>query len=336
MNLLQEKKLSKIYYKPENLWHGGVAIDKLVTISGMNETKVKGWIYKQAIWQIYLPAPKYIPRHAMGGEELRANDTHQADLLFLPYDTINGVVYKYALTVIDVGSRYKEAEPLRTKYSSEVAKAFETIYTRSSLIYPKKLNIDSGGEFKGEVKKLFTNHNVELIVGEPGNHRAQGIVERFNKTLAEKLFPAQYMQEMIREGRSSEWVENLPSIIKVLNETETRLIKQKPIDAITNSKPIHQSPSLPANRPQGFDEKIIEGGVRYLYRPGEQEGGERRRATDPIWSMKIYEIKHKIINNNQPILYYLKPLQGEDGPKRSFVREELLKVPWNTELPPNI
>ena len=122
---------------------------------------------------------------------------------------------------------------MRTKYSSEVAKAFETIYTRSSLTYPKKLNIDSGGEFKGEVKKLFANHNVELIVGEPGNHRAQGIVERFNKTLAEKLFPAQYAKEMIQDGRSSEWVENLPSIIKVLNETETRLIKQKPIDAIT-------------------------------------------------------------------------------------------------------
>ena len=221
-------KLSKIYYKPENLWKGRFAIDKLVEISGMNEKKVKEWIYRQAIWQIYLPAPKYIPRHATGGDELGANDTHQADLLFLPYDTINGKTYKYALTVIDVGSRFKEAEPLRTKYSSEVSKAFETIYTRSLLTYPKTLNIDSGSEFKGEVKKLFTNHNVELKVGEPGNHRAQGIVERFNKTLAEKLFPAQYAKEMIQvEGRSSEWVENLPSIIKVLNETETRLIKKK-------------------------------------------------------------------------------------------------------------
>ena len=46
--------------------------------------------------------------------------------------------------------------------------------------------------------------------------------------------------------------------------------------------------------------------------------------------MKIYNIKHKIINNNQPVLYYL-----QNGPKRSFVREELLKVPWDTELPPN-
>ena len=324
------EKLSNIYYKPENLWHGKIAIDKLVTISGITEEKVKEWIYKQAIWQIYLPAPKYIPRHATGGDELRANDIHQADLLFLPHDTVNGKIYKYVLSVIDVGSRYKEAEPLKTKYSSEIAKAFETIYTRSLLKYPKTLNIDSGSEFRGEVKKLFTNHNVKLVVGEPGNHRAQGIVERFNKTLAEKLFPTQYAQEMIQvDRRSTEWVKNLPSIIKVLNETETRLINQKPIDAITNNSMIHQSPSLPANRPQGFDEKIILGGVRYLYRHGEQEGGERRRATDPIWSMKIYDIKHKIINNNQPILYYL-----EDGPKRSFVREELLKVPWDTELPP--
>ena len=30
-------KLSKIYYKPENVWKGRVAIDKLVEKSGMNE-----------------------------------------------------------------------------------------------------------------------------------------------------------------------------------------------------------------------------------------------------------------------------------------------------------
>jgi len=32
---------------------------------------------------------------------------------------------------------------------------------------------------------------------------------------------------------------------------------------------------------------------------------------------------------NEPVLYYL-----HDGPKQGFVREELLVVPANTELPP--
>ena len=33
--------------------------------------------------------------------------------------------YKYALVVADIASRYKDAEVLTTKESSEVAKAFE-------------------------------------------------------------------------------------------------------------------------------------------------------------------------------------------------------------------
>ena len=37
-------------------------------------------------------------------------------------------LYKYALTVVDVASRYKEAEPVTSKDSAEVAKAFQPIY----------------------------------------------------------------------------------------------------------------------------------------------------------------------------------------------------------------
>ena len=70
--------------------------------------------------------------------------------------------------------------------------------------------------------------------------------------------------------------------------------------------------------------------VRYLYQPGELEGG-RRRATDPIWSLKVYEIEKIMIKPNVPVLYFL-----FDGPKRRFVREELLVGPPDTQLPPAI
>ena len=45
-------------------------------------------------------------------------------MLFLPHDTVNRKTYKYALTVVDIESRYKEAEPLTLKDSKEAAKAF--------------------------------------------------------------------------------------------------------------------------------------------------------------------------------------------------------------------
>jgi len=85
-------------------------------------------------------------------------------------------------------------------------------------------------------------------------------------------------------------------------------------------------------RPGVVNEKKLPSGlsVRYLYQPGELEGG-RRRATDPIWSLKVYEIEKIMIKPNAPVLYYL-----FDGPKRGFVREELLVVPPDTQLPPAI
>ena len=64
--------------------------------------------------------------------------------------------------------------------------------------------------------------------------------------------------------------------------------------------------------------------VRYLYQPGELEGGVKR-----AWSFKVYGIERSFTKENQPVLYYLR-----DGPKRGFVREELLVVPPNSELLP--
>jgi len=38
--------------------------------------------------------------------------------------------------------------------------------------------------------------------------------------------------------------------------------------------------------------------VRYLLAPGELEGGERRRVTDPIWSPQLYSLKKIICSRN--------------------------------------
>ena len=119
------------------------------------------------MWQIYLPAPKKIirPRFDVSAE----NEVHQADLLILPYDTVKvgrmNKTYKYALTLVDLGTRYKEAEPLTSKDSKECAMAFEKIYKRH-LKYPKLLQVDPGREFMGAVTQLMAKHNVRIRRGQ--------------------------------------------------------------------------------------------------------------------------------------------------------------------------
>ena len=182
-NLKLNKELEKIYYSPKGYWRGYSAIKRLSTVAGVSEEEAKSWLKKQAMWQIYLPAPKYIPRPTF--DVFVPNEVHQADLLFLPHDRLprGRKTYKYALTVVDVASRYKEAEPLTTKESAEVATAFSTIYKRSRLKWPKLLQADPGREFMGAVNKLMKSKNVKIRRGETGLHRSQAIVERFKGVL---------------------------------------------------------------------------------------------------------------------------------------------------------
>lgn len=65
-----------------------------------------------------------------------------------------------------------------------------------------------------------------------------------------------------------------------------------------------------------------------LHQPGELEGGTNR-ATDPIWSSKVYKFERVVTKPNEPVFYYL-----HDGPKQGFIHKELLIVPPNTQLPP--
>ena len=324
-------KLSKIYYSPQGYWKGFAAIKKLAHAAKVSEDVAQNWLMKQALWQVYLPAPRYIPRPKF--DVPVPNKVHPADLLYLPHDRPprSRKTFKYALTVVDVASRYKEAEPLTTKEAKEVAAALERIYSRRPLKWPKLLQVDPGREFMGAVNQLLSKHNVEVRRGRVDIHRDQAIVERFNRTLAERLFGYQYGVEMRlpEDKRSTEWVARLPAVISALNKEVARLTGQKPVDAI-KEKTVPSKPSTSFLRLVGVNEKKLPSGlsVRYLYQPGELEGG-RRRATDPIWSLNVYEIEKIMIKPDAPVIYYLL-----DGPKRWFVREELLVIPPNIELPP--
>ena len=189
-----ERKLERVYYSPQGYWKGISAIKKLADAAKVSEVVAKEWLFKQALWQIYLPAPRYIPRPKF--DVTLPNKVHQADLLFLPHDKVGRNTYKYALTVVDVASRFKEAQPLTSKDSTEVAEAFETIYARGPLKWPQMLQVDPGREFMGAVTKEMENHKTSIRRGHPEIHRDQAIVERFNRTLAERLFGYQYAVEM--------------------------------------------------------------------------------------------------------------------------------------------
>ena len=194
--------------------------------------------------------------------------------------------------------------------------------------------VDQGTEFKGAVTHLMKDHGVHIQRGDPKNNRAQAFVERANRTLAKRLYSHQYAQLMLKGNET--WKRRLREVIQALNSEPRRILaNETPMDVLEQDKVTLKETTY--KRPVGIDEERLPPQimVRYLYQPGEGEGDERRRATDPIWSLIVFNTDRMIVNPHQPVLYYLSPLKNVKTSRRNFVREELQVVPSDTELPPD-
>ena len=181
-----DKKFNEIYHSDDGYWRGRSAVHRLAKASGAIKEEAEKWLLKQPLYQIYLPAPKYIPRpNASMSLFAKPNDIQQSDLLSLPHDKFKKKTYKYALNIVDVASRYKGSYQLTSKYAKEVVQAFQWIYENTPLTYPKTLIVDDGKECYGDTTKLMEKQYVMIQRGDPNQHCSQGIVERFNRTLAD-------------------------------------------------------------------------------------------------------------------------------------------------------
>ena len=304
---------------------GRKAIKLLQKESGEPLKVVKEWLAKQALWQVHLPYPKRIDHPHYYVTEV--NKIHQADLLYLPHDKVYQNKYKYTLNVIDVASQYKASRPLKTKNASEVADAFKDIYKRGALKYPTELHVDNGTEFKAGVLKLMQEKNVKVVSATTKyHHNFTAFVERFNKTLAERLFKVQDAQELQNPTKDSKiWVKYLYKVVQKLNNEKTQMLGMAPAKAV---KVDHVELKV---KPYPKEKVAPEDGLyRYLYKPGELEDDNQRRATDMIWSWDTFRLDRIVENPGQRVLYYL-----AEGPKRAFVREELMEIPEDTEVPPD-
>ena len=191
----------------------------------------------------------------------------------MPHSLFEGNTYKYILTGIDVASKYKVVCPLRTKISSEVAFVLEAIYKKDGVFkYPEAFQCDNGSEFKNEVTKLLQKHNVDIPrAREKYKNTHTAFVEAFNK---DAPMDAQELQDS--QTGSTIWLKNFNKIVSKMNNTVSLMIGMKSKDAIKLDTVL-----LDETYPQGT--VLPEDGLyRYLYQSGEQNGDQKRRATDLI------------------------------------------------------
>ena len=141
------------------------------------------------------------------------------------------------------------------------------------------------------------------------------------------MFKVQDAQELKDpEKVSATLVKHLYELVDKLNDTETQMTGMKPKDAIE----LKEVPLVNRENYPPEDTLPEDGLYRYLLQPGEEHHDQRKRATDRIWSKKTYRLREIVENPCNRVMYYLK-----DGPDRAFVKEELILIPENTELPPD-
>ena len=143
--------------------------------------------------------------------------------------------------------------------------------------------------------------------------------------LAKLLFKAIDAQELQDpEKVLTIWIKNLNSIVLAkINNTKSSMTDMKPKDPIKLDT-IELDKTYPEKNVLSKD-----GLYRYLCPPGEQHRDPKRQATDFIWSKNMYQLDQIVEKPSNCVLYYL-----QDGPDRPCVREELMRIPEDTQVPP--
>ena len=150
-------------------------------------------------------------------------------------------------------------------------------------------------------------------------------MEASNKELARLLLKPMDTQELQDpEKVSIICVKNLTKTVNKINNTKSSMIDIKPKDVIKL-----EIVSLDKKYPE--ETVLPEDGLhRYPYQPDKQHIDQKRRATDLIWSKKTYRLNRTVQEPGNRVLYYL-----QDGLNRAFVREELMHVSEDTQVPPD-
>lgn len=265
---------------------------------------------QKVVEEIHRSVRKNFPRrhYVMRG----INDTFQADLVeMIPWARQNKG-YRYILMVIDVFSKRAWAMPLKNKTGAEVTKAMTSIFTTHPTHIPRNLHTDEGKEFYNQsFQRLMKQHKI--------NHYSTfstmkaSIVERFNRTFFNKLWPQLNLQG------SHKWLNHLQPIIRQYNASVHRTIKMRPIDVNEKNEKSLLDTVYKTNQ------TIMVGGNKDKFKVNDYVRISKYKSLfekgyTPNWSTELFRIVRVL--PTEPVTYRLVDLNDEEV-KGCFYQHEL-------------
>ena len=189
--------------------------------------------------------------------------------------------YKYLSVAIDVYSRLAFVVPMKNKTTAAVNNAVVEILDQTE---PNSITTDQGSEFiNSDFKKLLSNRGIDIVYVPVGSHHALGTVDRYVRTLREKI--NKYMEMY----NTTTYIDVLQKIVENYNLAYHSGIKKAPAEVKDDD--IEVNKIFLKKYMKAKEEEItfnIGDNVRYMLNFKQFE-----KHTLPKWS-----IVHKIIDKN--------------------------------------
>ncbi len=128
------------------------------------------------------------------------------DVIHLP--NVNG--FQYALTAVDVFSRWGFLVPLKKIESEDIVDALRHRILPGGMGKPQVYIIDGGAEFKKQLRQAVAAWAGHSRVHAPHHHQSAGLIEIFNKTIKKKM-------SLLTHGTKATWVDIYMDAVDIYN-----------------------------------------------------------------------------------------------------------------------
>lgn len=232
---------------------------------------------------------------------------HQADILYLPDD--NG--FKYLLVVVDVATRRADVEPLKDITTKDTMEGIKKIYKRKILNKPNMIQVDNGGEFKGDFLKWFNDNDIIVRYGRPGREKQLGLAKGVKSYIEKVISNIQALKEYQTGKPYNEWLKHIKPIMNEYNKGKKMKKKNPP------EKPPRCKGNTCELLNVGDNVRVVADQKKDIL----NRKNVKYRHGILRWNPEVREIERLILRRNTPPMYIVKGI-----PNVAYTRNSLQKV----------
>ena len=175
----EEKLLKKSYTDKGPALFGSVKSLKATT--GIPRRKIKHFLHTEPAYTKYRSVRRKILRLKVIVYDI--NEIWSADLAYVDKLAKYNKDIKYLIVAVDCMSRYLRVQPLKSKYATATAEAFNQMIKTEE---PTKVWVDKGTEFKGSFKTLCEKKGFKTYTTE--NEKKSAFAERNIRSLKSLIY----------------------------------------------------------------------------------------------------------------------------------------------------